>query len=148
MKIILKFIWNHPVRNVEWYGFYGWYGWFMWYGCYGFYLCDLCTALCASCAILYSLCSFYSYFKQYSPFLVESYGSSWIERKLLSSLSSLVVKRIDYKFFSIITVGPDHVTFIGLFGVPCTMTWLEMVACTQISEVCIIQKPLSVDVDV
>lgn len=46
----------------------------------------------------------------------EEGGSSWLERKVVSTLTALVYERRDFKFFSIIRVPENGVTYLGAFG--------------------------------
>ncbi|KAK9712601.1 hypothetical protein K7432_007044 [Basidiobolus ranarum] len=56
-------------------------------------------------------------FKQYIEKALQRSGSSWIERQLISQVSTLVYKRKDYKFFSLVAIPETETTYLGIFGI-------------------------------
>ncbi|KAI9202775.1 uncharacterized protein BJ171DRAFT_166927 [Polychytrium aggregatum] len=60
-------------------------------------------------------------FRKYIEKSMKRAGSSWFERKVVSTVSTLAYKRVDYKFFSVITIPEDGLHYVGLFGL-----WLPL----------------------
>ncbi|KAI8801761.1 hypothetical protein BJ742DRAFT_835458 [Cladochytrium replicatum] len=55
-------------------------------------------------------------FKKYVDTVMRRSGSSTVERLLVTNLASLVYKRKDYKFFSIVNVPEQETNYLGIFG--------------------------------
>ncbi|ORX99158.1 hypothetical protein K493DRAFT_313312 [Basidiobolus meristosporus CBS 931.73] len=56
-------------------------------------------------------------FKAHMEKLLQRSGSSWIERTLISQVSTLVYKRKDYKFFSLFVIPETETVYLGVFGI-------------------------------
>ncbi|KAG4090951.1 hypothetical protein H8356DRAFT_1710223 [Neocallimastix lanati (nom. inval.)] len=68
-------------------------------------------------------------FKKYIDTKMKDVGSSWFERKLVSNISTLVYKREDYKFFSIINVPENETNYLGIFGL-----WIPLPTMNRLNE--------------
>ncbi|TPX70656.1 hypothetical protein SpCBS45565_g01626 [Spizellomyces sp. 'palustris'] len=55
-------------------------------------------------------------FRRYVDKVLKDSGSSWVSRKFLSSISTLVYRRRDYKFFSTVHVPEEDTLFLGIFA--------------------------------
>ncbi|ORX75840.1 hypothetical protein BCR32DRAFT_271642 [Anaeromyces robustus] len=68
-------------------------------------------------------------FKKYIDAKMKDTGSSWFERKLVSNISSLVYKREDYKFFSVINVPENETNYLGIFGL-----WIPLPTMNRLND--------------
>ncbi|KAI9095203.1 hypothetical protein DFS34DRAFT_651534 [Phlyctochytrium arcticum] len=55
-------------------------------------------------------------FRIYIEKLLKKSGSSWLSRKLLSNLTTVMYHRKDYKFWSTIRVPEERTVFLGIFA--------------------------------
>ncbi|KAJ3127457.1 hypothetical protein HK098_006339 [Nowakowskiella sp. JEL0407] len=69
-------------------------------------------------------------FRKYIETSMKSAGNStWIEQKLVANISTMVYKRVDYKFWSVVSVPEEGVNYIGIFGV-----WIPIPTMAQLQK--------------
>ncbi|OUM60641.1 hypothetical protein PIROE2DRAFT_63018 [Piromyces sp. E2] len=90
---------------------------------------NVCIGLIATLATAFALNPDEESFKKYIDTKMQSNGSSWFERKLISNITSLVYKREDYKFFSIVNVPENETNYLGIFGL-----WVPLPTMNRLAE--------------
>ncbi|ORX43616.1 hypothetical protein BCR36DRAFT_586552 [Piromyces finnis] len=90
---------------------------------------NVCLGLIAALATAFALNPDEESFKKYIETKMQDNGSSWFERKLISNITSLVYKREDYKFFSIVSVPENETNYLGIFGL-----WVPLPTLARLNE--------------
>jgi gas vesicle protein len=90
---------------------------------------NVCIGLIAALATAFALNPDEESFKKYIDTKMQSNGSSWFERKLVSNITSLVYKREDYKFFSVVNVPENETNYLGIFGL-----WIPLPTVSRLAE--------------
>ncbi|KAI3641170.1 hypothetical protein MIR68_000776 [Amoeboaphelidium protococcarum] len=55
-------------------------------------------------------------FQKYVETDLKEQGATWIEQQVVSRASSLIYRRKDFKFFSLVKVDADEIYYVGCFS--------------------------------